>query len=930
MNVASLLATLDLDASGFNSNINVAINQINNIRNYAARAQNALQGMITVGNQISSVGRTWTYAIGAPLIAIGTEAVKTTARFDQMKSALTAITGSADEATRQMVRLNEIAKEPGIGIEEAIQGSINLQSVGFSAEKAERAVRAFGNALVYSGRQKSELAGIEEALAKIKGRGEITERQFMMISNRIPKMRELLQEAFGTGNLADIRKSGLSIDEVLERIISAAEKIPHVTGGIQNDMDNFADNTKRAADNIGDAMKPIIHDFTTSVGPAIEDLSKKFADLTKSQKEDIIAWAAFAIALGPVLIGLGSVITALARIQMLMTAISATSFVAGGGAALAVGAIGIPLAAGVIANRANEVAEAGSGKAPVSGFDMLYQMPGVLTRNAKQWAFGVNGQLPDWADDDKGISKDYAVNAAADYARRKAAGEPSVKSRLGGDKQGTLPDPQATEKDERTILRARLQAELEIAKSTIDSGSEQGRIQAELVSLGPILQQQAEDLRKEASEIQINAKTSAKDLVAFWNIQREAAALDSQLLKLQGAAQKEREREAKAARDTNYRVSEIEFHTRENNAMSEGIGGTNVPDHMKAQAVFANIAPVLKQRQQQLIRMWQTVGEDAENANEFRLRRAQLEAEYYDIERKGATFERAALQERATNDKKQITDGIASAKAYREFQYSRLRAMAEEAEEGKQAEAILNAELPALKETQKEIIDEQKTFLPNSKEYWDNAKAYWSVEDQIHKLVKNAVKERHTLAENAIKEQKRQSTEHREMLSLETQLMEARLKNNPLISATQRTQIMIPMLIRQYRQMLIPIQGETELESLHRQIDAEKIKHDIMESAGALGKNASARVLGGGRIDLFNRRMIQQVMGELDKPMSPQEQVSYLNPAARARQLADEFSRGRPVVLQINLPNDPSTISREVYEALDNLNKGAAPFPTRR
>lgn len=913
MNVANLTATLNLDVSGFNNNTNVAITQINNIKNAAQNANNALLGMIRTGNQISALGRSISFAVTAPLTALGVEAFRTAARFDQFKQALTAITGSASEAERQMKRLNAIAKEPGIGIEEAMQGSINLQSVGLSANTAERAIRAFGNALVYSGRGKEELAGIETILSKIAGREILSERQLTQLTLRVPRMRALLKEAFGTGDVHAIQHSGLGPEEIINRLIWAAEQIPHVTGGIQNDIDNFKDSVTRSFKNIGDAMVPVAHDILPKLGDAIEKVSNDFANLTTAQKESILGWGAFAIAIGPVIIALGNVITALGRIKLLIETIKASSFVGSGGAL----ALGIPLAAGVIANEAGKAVDRSQGKQDVNDFDMLSRVPGILWHDVKSWAVGMGGKLPRWAES-QADRDSYEGNLPG--ANQPINLPPKAK---GADKPEAI-TPVLTAQEQRQIFRAKLQAELEAARAGL-SDSSTTHAQDELKRLGPLLLRQAQDLKREAAEMHVGRKSTAKEWEDYYKIQGQASQLEGQMNRLQRGATKERLNQAKQARNANYTASEYEFHMNEDSAMAEGLYDS---EGVKSQNVFARVAPVLRQRQAQIIQMWNMVGKDTENANEAIVRRRQLEAEYYSIERKGAMLQREAAHERLQNEKKAEQERKNAFTAYREFQKERISAMAREAPDGMQALAILNAEVPTLRDEQKELLARQQQLSPNTKEYWDNAKAFWSVEDNIHQLVKNAVTERNNEVKKAVEQHKKDATEHREMISLETKLMEMRLKNNPLLTDRQRQALMVPMLVRQYRQMLIPIQGETELESLRRQIDAEGMKHDIMQSLGALGK-AGSRVLGGGRIGNFDRRAVANVMRQLDAPMSAREQASYMSPKERAEQLAREANKGRPVVIQLNVENDPSKIGNDVMRIMNDLNNGAIAYPQR-
>ena len=90
----------------------------------------------TVGRNITSfaqkslaVGRGISLGFTAPLMAIGATAVNAAADFDSLERALAGIMGGANAAAGEMSKLKEAAKLPGLGFEEAVRGSVNLQAV---------------------------------------------------------------------------------------------------------------------------------------------------------------------------------------------------------------------------------------------------------------------------------------------------------------------------------------------------------------------------------------------------------------------------------------------------------------------------------------------------------------------------------------------------------------------------------------------------------------------------------------------------------------------------------------------------------------------------------------------------------------------------------------------------------------------------------
>ena len=105
-----------------------AMTQFANLsRSSLAQSQRSLdafsQSLVSVGNKLST-------GVSLPLAGFAGLAIRTATQFDSLQRGLIAVSGSADAANKQFERLKEVAKLPGLGFKEAIQGSINHQAAG--------------------------------------------------------------------------------------------------------------------------------------------------------------------------------------------------------------------------------------------------------------------------------------------------------------------------------------------------------------------------------------------------------------------------------------------------------------------------------------------------------------------------------------------------------------------------------------------------------------------------------------------------------------------------------------------------------------------------------------------------------------------------------------------------------------------------------
>lgn len=177
----------------------------------------------------------------AAFATFATSAIKAAAEMEAMRMGLTAVSGSAAEASAQIERLRDVAKIPGLGFREAVQGSIALQAAGFSARLAEAALIGFGNALATVGKGKADLDGVMLALTQIAAKGQIMGQEINQIAERVPQIRQVMLKAFGTASGEAIEKLGIGAKEFVALVTRELLKLPMVTSGAKNTFENLAD-----------------------------------------------------------------------------------------------------------------------------------------------------------------------------------------------------------------------------------------------------------------------------------------------------------------------------------------------------------------------------------------------------------------------------------------------------------------------------------------------------------------------------------------------------------------------------------------------------------------------------------------------------------------------------------------------------------------
>lgn len=269
---------------------------------------------LRIGGGLRSLGLTASVTLTAPLVALATAATKNAVEFDSLRRGLEVMAGSSQEAAKQLERLKEIAKAPGIGFQEAIQGSIRLQAVGFSARDAEKALVQFANAVALTGGGREELERVTVQLGQLAAKGKVVAQDLKPILEAAPAVNQALLQAFGTVNAEDIQKLGLSSQEFFNKLTDALAKLPRAAAGAKNAFENFSDSLFRASLALGDAILPPLQKIAEFVESIITKLAEQFRQLPEGIQLAVIAFGALVAAAGPILFVLGGIASGLGAI----------------------------------------------------------------------------------------------------------------------------------------------------------------------------------------------------------------------------------------------------------------------------------------------------------------------------------------------------------------------------------------------------------------------------------------------------------------------------------------------------------------------------------------------------------------------------------------------------------------------------------------
>jgi len=344
---------------------------------------------------------------GLALATVGRAIVTESSRFERLNLALEAVTGNAAEARQQLEDIQRLSRLPLITFRDASEVGVRLRAAGFDREQTERLIREFGNAAAASGALFSDAREALRQLSQAQGLGRFTAENFNIILERLPIVRRVALQQFGSligGDIQNIlERQGKTLDEGIEDLVSGLEQLQRV------DADSF----ENAVSNLGNDLDILSRQIGNDLLPAITDLVNGFAAVIRFFTTDF----------GRVV---GGVITGALLYGGVRAGIGAVNFLrgAGVGGVAAAGGIGGVAASG-----------AGAGAGGISGVSAAFGFGG-LAGSSRIPPIPPERQLIETVDADGNVS--YRTGTGATIGQQSAANRAAGRSPLD---RGLAPVP---------------------------------------------------------------------------------------------------------------------------------------------------------------------------------------------------------------------------------------------------------------------------------------------------------------------------------------------------------------------------------------------------------------------------------------------------------------------------------------------------------
>lgn len=304
MGANTLTTVYELDATRFVS----GSKKVDQATASSARAINRVKGDLNSmsrmkvgfdGSDLVNIAKRATLAaaaLAAASVAGAVAASRQAAEFDALVRALEAVEGSSKRAADSLEDVRQLAKLPGLGLREALQGFTGLRANQFGKDEALTILREFGNANAIAGGGREELKRVLTAIKQMSQKPFLQGEELLQLSEANIPAHRLVKDAFGTSDTEALKRAGVTSKMVIAALTAELARLPRVAGGAKNTFENLGDALDMAVVQVGTSLNESFLPVAESLVAAIEKVTdagifKATADSISGMIQDLLGGA---------------------------------------------------------------------------------------------------------------------------------------------------------------------------------------------------------------------------------------------------------------------------------------------------------------------------------------------------------------------------------------------------------------------------------------------------------------------------------------------------------------------------------------------------------------------------------------------------------------------------------------------------------------
>lgn len=284
MNIFNLMATLGLDTSEYEQNLETAKKETQSAANSLSRSANtAGGGVASMANQFATASAK-ANILANMLTSLGTKAVSFAKNFVEMgisynaqiekyTTGLTNMLGSAEAAQQAMENIQEDAAKTPFNVDSLVSANQYLISAGENAGYARKTIMALGDAVAATGGGSDELNRMAQNLQQIANTGKATAVDIKQFAYAGINVYGILADYTGKST-EEVQKMTISYDLLTQALQAASEEGGRYYNSMDTQSQTMNGRVSTLKDNVSQLAGHMTGDLTSALGGVITKLNE--------------------------------------------------------------------------------------------------------------------------------------------------------------------------------------------------------------------------------------------------------------------------------------------------------------------------------------------------------------------------------------------------------------------------------------------------------------------------------------------------------------------------------------------------------------------------------------------------------------------------------------------------------------------------------
>lgn len=316
------VAKAEQELKGFEKQLSTTVKTTETWKDKLDKAQTSLKDF---GAKMTDMGKNLSMTVTAPIVAVGAASFKMAADLQDAMGATDQTFKSAAESMKNWA--DNLESYYGIAEGEALEyanmmGSM-LKNIGGlteeeAAKQAQTLIKLAGDlTAMYGGTTADAVRALTGAL---KGNNTMLDNYGMAANDAMVKTKALEMGLYdGTGQMDLATKQAATLALIMEQSGAAQGQAAREAEGASGSMRALATEVKNLSIDIGEVLLPVVTPFIAQ----LNDIIKKFGELSPEMKKAIVIVGGLAAAIGPLLVLLGTLSIMIGAISLPVVAVVA-------------------------------------------------------------------------------------------------------------------------------------------------------------------------------------------------------------------------------------------------------------------------------------------------------------------------------------------------------------------------------------------------------------------------------------------------------------------------------------------------------------------------------------------------------------------------------------------------------------------------------